>query len=594
MLNQHVRIHDNDEGSFMCDLCSEIFSVRKNFIEHSKQHELGTGKLTGSCPGSAMSTGSSHITETSPSLNQFASKINEISCCVNTEKATVQMVKQEVDCESFDFLGSSNENISNAKGNSLGVKTEFEGMNAGLPNNRSRASVISGTFRIDDESGDSRQSSIQEKVAVSRGNLNVENLVSLTGKGSFNRTSSNLRSPNFLASDRFFEPADFSNSPDFSTLTEGDDLDLSPFGDMSEPLKKDNEKSVKMSQSMCAKQIDPSASLDLKQKIMKQFSTSSQSCCTIPVSGSGLPASHGLIRQSSASSLQMQNSQISALLSSETTTTHSSNSSQINRGQLHRAASAGQTSPFSNSQNNHGNSYQPNSQNKRWSGFQMSAADFVNSFLGEAKADSVAFEPKSYNTKASPFTQSLSKGATSTVAIENRNDVFNKDNIENQIKSELFSEFDISPNNQKSSASLAPGSFKQSVPQNRFGNTSSDAFHGINPSSFSPQQFPQNFSEKSDFSAFGQQFGGPFSQTSPYSSSVSNNSLKANLAPDYSLDSSVTPDVNKRHLQGIYGGRSDTIQNTSFYLAGVDDTMKDLTGSDKDETTALLSNFDQF
>jgi hypothetical protein len=225
--------------------------------------------------------------------------------------------------------------------------------------------------------------------------------------------------------------------------------------------------------------------------------------------------------------------------------------------------STGHTSQFQSSQNNlaQGEGYQQNSQNKRWSGFQITDTDF--SFLGES------------SNKPDHFNQGLSKSMGNAV---NRSDSFNKDNIENQMKSEMFPDFDISPN-------------KPSLSSN-YGNNSAGTFPGVSTNAFSPRQFIQNYSEKSDFSSYSQPFMGNF----PHSQNMNSNSLKSSVNPDgqYSLDSNVTPDVNKRHLQGIYSGRSDILQNTAFYLPGVDDTMKDLTGTDKDETTALLSNFDQF
>ncbi|XP_045162530.2 uncharacterized protein LOC123527251 [Mercenaria mercenaria] len=579
LLNQHVASHDNDEGTFMCDFCSDIFKVRKQLIEHSKQHDVVMGPSVGNSPRTpTTSVASSQITETGQSLTDVVLNNVEIESRKETEKFTT--IKQEVDSNDFQFLSAGRENLLNTKENARNVKSEMFGVIPGLPSNRSRASVISGTFRIDDESGDSRQSNMQERATFPRGNLSDENFINLPDKSTINRTSSNARSPDFLDSDRFFEPSDFTNSPDFSTLTESDDLDLSPFESVSNSLKKDGDKSVKINQNTSAKQIDSSASIDLKQKIMKRFGTNSQPYGAIPVSNSRVTTRHGLLRQSSARNLPLQNSQISALLSSDSTATHSSDTSASgNRGHLHRSASAGHTSHFPNSQNNlsHGTVYQQNSQNKRWSGFQISGTDFGNSL------DTLGYESKSYSGKSDHFTQGLSKNTGSSVSLGNGSNAFNKDNIENQMKSDMFPEFDVSPN-------------KPAISPNNFGNSSAGAFPGVNPNSFSPRQFIQNFQEKSDYSSFGQSFLGTFPQTSSYASNVSSSSLKSNVSTDgpYSLDTNVTPDVNKRHLQGIYSGRSDIVQNTPFYLSGIDDSIKDLAGSDKDETTALLSNFDQF
>lgn len=552
----------------MCDLCPEIFTVRKHFVEHSKVHESMVGNTTKSISSK----------EDTKSIKSNASSFDKGETVRNithvTENGMMGPFKQEVDTDDVNFPAfdeKQDNRIDMAENMPINVKSEMSSASFPYTSNRSRASVISGTFRIDDEPERKQASAAAARVAFSKSNFQSDNPGMLR---KVNADGFNDRSTDFLAGGNLFEPTDFTNSPDFSTLTEVDDMNS--FDGLSESLTQESlTKSAKRQRSSDKGEKSVNY-FDVNQKL-SHYSNSSQSFGFVPSSQCSDSPVDNL---SSMRVLQKQKSQISSIVTTETNPTQSSNNSQFNDRDIHKPLSTDHDFQIQDHQTKtpHSSSYPLSSQGKQWPGFSMSPSDFVNSVLSnEHKRDLDRFDSLSTSSKQNPLIQSHSKSESSEVSSSSHADIYSKDNIENQLKSNLFSEFNINTSSQKSTMQ----GNKHGVTSDN--NPSAGSFQGLSRSGFGTSRFPQNFvSEKSDFSVFGQPYMGPYPSITSYSSSVNSSAL----------NNSVTADVNKRHLQGLFSNRSDTLHN-NFYLS---DTMKDVTGADKgtDDTTSLLSNFDQF
>ncbi|KAL4221395.1 hypothetical protein ACF0H5_019653 [Mactra antiquata] len=557
-LSSHLTLHDEDVGSFMCELCPEIFTVRKLFVEHSKVHE--------SMAGNVLKPDSSMI-ETKP-IQSTDVGIENVDFLKTESPDTDSRLKGPFTSrlhdtiENSDFTsGKQDTTLIGSDNLPVTVKSEILDLNFPCAGNRSRASVISGTFRIDDEPDTKHLGSLNR---YSKSNMMSD---SATGLSKGNSDMYSVRSNDFLDSGKLFEPSDFSNSPDFSTLTDVDDLN--PFEGLSDTISKDTvTKSAKFRHKTNDRGNKSVGYFDPSQKL-SQFSNSSQSFGFTPSSSQCLDVT---VDNSSSKVLQKHNSHMNSIQSSDTST--SSDISQYSLSEIPRSL----TGDHNFQQHEpHGKTTLSSSQNKQWSSYSMSASDFVNSVLSnENKSDLSQFDSSSINTKQTQLIQGLSKSDINDVP--SRGHMYSKDNIENQLKSEIFSDFAAGISNIKSTIH----SDKHNVSS---ASTSSNAgsFQGLNRGGFGLNRFHQSFSsEKSDLSVFGQQYVNQYPGSTSYS--TINNSA---------LTNSVTSDVNnKRHLHGIFSNRSESSHN-NFYLS---DSMKEVTGTDKssDDTATLLSNFDQF
>lgn len=195
LLSQHEGVHDDDAGDFMCDVCSEVFKVRRLLKDHSLSHINESPSQTQ--PMKTETTGGDNKTKVDSNFDTLLNEGSDFLTDIKQERVN------------FESPTKSHSQILSPP-----VETQFTTVKTEdldfITGNRQRASVISGMFNIHDGNESShRQSPSSGKPSK----------VSSRSKSGISQTQSN----------RFFEASDFSNSPDFSSLTDDDHPPFDPF-----------------------------------------------------------------------------------------------------------------------------------------------------------------------------------------------------------------------------------------------------------------------------------------------------------------------------------------------------------------------------
>lgn len=240
---QHVAIHDNDLGDFMCDLCSEMFTIRYQLKQHSQKHkntELPSQNDPSGNGGPENDFLASENFKSESADQKPASKVTSLADAAsdqstdppmsgmgdNSERMLVSAIsvvdiKQEPKDSDFtsDLPESSNTAVkfgvqTPAYLSQFPVSTMKTAYTGSVPLNSRRASVISGMFKIADEGvDDPGETGVSDTVKMPREST----------PGNVSKTDTPQSQTN-----RLFDAHDFTNSPDFSSLTD-DNLPFDPF-----------------------------------------------------------------------------------------------------------------------------------------------------------------------------------------------------------------------------------------------------------------------------------------------------------------------------------------------------------------------------
>lgn len=528
MFTQHVAAHDNDSGNFMCDLCSDMFTVRRHLKEHSCSKENSQLGVKG------------ELEKTLPKKSNDIKNLNSnyiLDKVFSGNNSLVTDFKQEPkSCDDNTGLSSSPPNSDSENILTLSkfplttVKTEDIGLTT-FP--RQRASVISGTFNVDSDSrtehSDSRDS------AVLNPSKNKDKSVRNISKPGFSQSQSH----------RFFDTSEFSNSPDFSSLTEDDHHSFDPF-----LRTKENNSSAVDNKNTGDAFAQSSAE---KLAIGKQFPHSKQENILLSFAGA-LKQRPSVSQSSSAIRNDMRGNHVSSdVESARPSVVHSQpGQSPTTGGGKHSILQSAISSRIPG-------------------GFQMNPLDYVN-YLSKAAAGSA-------KQKLPPKTLSQHSDGKSPVDIKSGNRS-SAHSVLDMLKSAPSSGSHLKTQLQ-SGLDLKSQSPTQNPPANvlksKFLSNKSDLSSG--KSNLTSQGAPSSrHRQPADLSIFAQSYLSH--QLVP--GSVSNVGNHPDIAK-----SSAGQDKGRRHLSNLLGV-SDTLP--SGFMFNVEDHVKD---SDKkqDEGPGLLSHF---
>ncbi|KAH3829215.1 hypothetical protein DPMN_131209, partial [Dreissena polymorpha] len=199
-LVEHAVVHENDLGSFMCESCSEMFSLRKDFLSHVRT-----------------------CVQQKPSLNDNSWPAGNVS---DSWTSPVNMVN----------MGAMNSGSADNKVEqeilNLVAKTESV---VTLPKQKPvRASVISGMFKISDDNSPETFDRVRRNIKP-----DPESVPMPAGQASVSMATSQTIVPKLSMvptgnhnSAKLIYGSDFTKSPDFSLLTEDSIDTFSPVADV--------------------------------------------------------------------------------------------------------------------------------------------------------------------------------------------------------------------------------------------------------------------------------------------------------------------------------------------------------------------------
>ena len=339
-MDKHLPEHDDDVGSFMCENCPQIFTVRKDFIAHSQKHRI-EAFICNHC-----GTGFH---------DSIKAEMHRLKCPSDRLETNMSSQLSFVD----QFLDKNQRASTSSRASVISANTNFKGMDSGPHSN-----MADGFYPA---------------TVSSNVNVGLQNVYSK----SENPPVSNKM--NIIDNDKIFEPSEFCNSPDFSSLTDDGNLGLE-----------------------LASFHKGKSNLSDKTSVQNQIPmVEDQKITTGNLSGLDLLSQQEV---DSRKGKQFQN--ITSNLHGSQNSAHSD-------------------------------------ENRWIGSYQMSANDYVNSLLNKMDDVSVSSSSgipvsnkrSSVKTENNQFTD-LSKFQTT-------NRMEYKDNIESQSKSDIFSDFDFPVSNQK-------------------------------------------------------------------------------------------------------------------------------------------------
>ena len=224
MLVAHLPSHDNDQGSFMCDLCPDIFTVRRQLKEHVKTHNsqfTHSGDdppkpcigLTGTIGCESLDGPQNSSRRADPAYSFVGKKL--LATMLGSALTSVSQSESVRVSSPKDLLLPSQIKTENT---SPSEQESASGEDAGFVN-RTRASVISGMFNVNDD-----QSPERSALGLGQPSRKKDNSKMTQSQDGGSVSGSTVVSA--IRGDRFYEVNEFVNSPDFSSLTEDDNLDL--------------------------------------------------------------------------------------------------------------------------------------------------------------------------------------------------------------------------------------------------------------------------------------------------------------------------------------------------------------------------------
>ena len=537
-------VHDGDVGDFMCDLCSEMFKVRRDLKDHSLRHK-------------SMVRGQEHPFKTEASMMEIGSTSHS-QFDMNASKShdnfdglldgnRLNVIKQETGAESMDSSGGDN-SVRGRKDTpkldshvlSQLLEPHFSTVKSEdldfISGNRQRASVISGMFKVDDGKDNSRSPRLN-----------------LTDGGSYRSKTGMPRSQR----NKYSEASEFSNHSDFSSPPEDDH---SPF----DPLIHTKDKDVSFAMISNIKNADNANAFAHGKFSSTNHTHSKQDSMMIGFSG--------------ALKHRVMNPQHSFGGSGSNTKGHGSDNVS-NRGVESARTPVFQSRPVSDlsmpGEVNHSilqsaiTSDVPRS-------FQMNAAEYLNSILHkptyeESKQNSAPKKLSSEKIDAPKPHSELkppNRGNVHSVL-----DILKGLGSGGQLKAQLQSTtHSSSPSH--STQNSATNIFKSKLVSNKSQSSQGPALTSVSSSS--------KFRHHPDLSVLAQSYRG----SSFVPSSLSNTSGNAG-----NQGTAVAQDRGGKRPLGNFIGGNDPVK--SGFIFRIEDQLKDSLGSEKkqDDASGLLSNF---